>query len=177
MARKQQEEKWYSLFNNYDGYNFEEIKKELEEINECELSDNQVWDCISNTEYNEWKEMLSILQKAGGCNKWIVDGSVGRWNGKNHGMKIFENAEEMVQEITQDCDYIKVEYSTKGGLRITASHHDGTNCFDCKLLNYNGLKQYRKWEWEGAFVKYSEYEMLEKLWDSNFYSKLARIKY
>ena len=175
----QKQETWHNLFNNFDGYDFDETKKELEEMNGCEfgeLTEQAVWDYISRQEQLDWEDMFETLnkteEKAYG---WIICGTAGTWRGNFPAMNIFDNAGDMIRSITKDCDFIKVEYSTKGKLRITAAHHDGTHCFECKLLNYNGHNTYDEWYTENRYYNLSEYQILEKLYNSNFYTRLPRI--
>ena len=169
------QETWHNIFNNFDGYNFDEIKKELEEMND-ELTEQAVWDYISQQEQLEWEDMLETLAKTEEiAYGWVICGSAGTWMGKIHAMDKFDNTGDMIRSITKDCDFIKVEYSTKGKLRITAAHHDGTNCFECKLLNYNGHNTYDEWNIGEKYNNLSEYQILKKLYNSNFYTRLPRI--
>ena len=172
----QKQETWHNLFNNFDGYNFDEIKKELEEMNECEFTEQAVWDYISQQEQLEWEDMLETLSKTEErAYGWVICGSAGTWRGKIPAMDIFGNMDDMIATITKDCELIKVEYSTQGKLRITAAHHDGTHCFECKLLNYNGHNTYDEWNIGEKYNNLSEYQILEKLYNSNFYTRLPRI--
>lgn len=175
MATKKQET-WYNLFNNFDGYNFDEIKKELEEINECEFTEQAVLNHISQQEQFDWEDMLETLAKTEErAYGWVICGAAGTWRGNFPAMDKFDNAGDMIRSITQDCDFIKVEYSTQGKLRIAAAHHDGTHCFECKLLNHNGHNTYNEWNFENKYYNLSEYQILEKLYNSNFYTRLPRI--
>ena len=176
----QKQESWYNLFNNFEGYNFDETKKELEQMNGCEfgeLTEQAVWDYISQQEQLEWEDMLETLAKTEerASYGWVICGSAGTWRGNFPAMDKFDNAGYMLRHITRDCDFIKVEYSTQGKLRITAAHHDGTHCFECKLLNYNGYITYDEWNIGEKYNNLSEYQILEKLYNSNFYTRLPRI--
>ena len=165
-----------TLFNNYcgEGYDFEEEKAMLEECNEREFTDEQVWDYIGEMEHEDWENAKSELKKVFGDRKVIAAGNAGTWQGTFEAAKIFDNVERALSAITKDCDYIKIE-SWNGHVKVTASHHDGTNCFGLKVLTEKGETLYENWDfsYRTRFANLTEYQILDKIWNSSNYSKLA----
>ena len=122
-----------TLFDNYD-CDFEGYKQDYLENNDVDsVSDNVVWDYISMLEKEDYKSALRELDLVSNGSKWIVSGKVGTWRGNFDAYKIFNSAEEMVQAIVQNCDYIKI-WLENNKLFVQATHHDGTYCFQCKVL-------------------------------------------
>jgi hypothetical protein len=60
-------------------------------------------------------------------------------------------------------------------VKVTASHHDGTNCFDLKVLTERGEILYDGWDfnYRTKFGNLTEYQILDKIWNDRHYSKLA----
>lgn len=174
MAKK---ETLFTLFNNYcgEGYDFEEIKDMLEECNGREFSDETVWEHIGDLERDDYDNALCELKKVFGSRKVIAAGSAGTWRGNFEAANIFDNVEAALRSITQHCDYIKIEYSKNGHVKVTASHHDGTNCFDLKVLTERGEILYEGWNfnYRTRFGNLTEYQILDKIWNDSHYSKLA----
>lgn len=165
-----------TLFSNYygEGYNFEEEKAMLEECNEREFSNKAVWEHIYDMEREDYENAMHELKKVFGSRKVIAAGSAGTWRGSFEAAKIFDNVEAALRSITKDCDYIKIE-SLNGHVKVTASHHDGTNCFDLKVLTERGEILYGNWDfnYHTKFGNLTEYQILDKIWNDKHYSKLA----
>lgn len=167
-----------TLFDNYN-CDFEEYKQDYLENNDVDsVSDNVVWDYISMIEEEDYKSALHELDLVSNGSKWIVSGKVGTWRGNFEAYKIFNSAKEMVQAIAQNCDYIKI-WLENNKLFVQASHHDGTNCFQCKLLTNKGLEMFDKWNC-GVDCKVGqmcENELYDLLFINNFFSKNIKINW
>ena len=177
MAKKNKQ-KEIVFFNNYEGYSFDfdTIKKELEKDNDCEFSEQAVWDYISTIERDDWECMLSDLKEIAGSSKIILNGLAGTWQGKIECAQIYNDIEEAIYKITKDCDYVKV-WSENGHLYIKASHHDGTHNLELKLITEKGWETYYNWlcsHCGDSLDKKTRYQVLEMIFNVNFYSKLPR---
>ena len=167
-----------TIFDNYNSYEVvEEIIKNLkadseyDEMSETELY-NYAYDLASEYEREEWEEMLSELDR-NLQTKWIVSANVGTWQGKREGYRIFEDTKDMMRTLSEHCDYIKV-WKENNNLFVKASHHDGTNNYQCKVLTPKGCIAFDYWNWgcgDGKLAEKSEFEICEFLFGSNFYSK------
>lgn len=78
----------------------------------------------------------------------------------------------MLYEFIKDCDYIHI-YDDKGHLYISATHHDGTNSVEVKILTEKGVELYDEWENdEGVFSNLSEMEIHTKIMNDNKFSEI-----
>lgn len=157
------------LFDNYPGcgYDFSEMKNNLEECNSCTMTDEQVWQYIGWCEQDDWNAMLEELSTIENANNWIARGKVGRWNGTSEGWSVFSTAETMLCALGKDCEYYSI-YIKEGSLHIECSHHDGKNYAECRLLTYDGNFIWDEWSslcGENAHLQ--EDEMLDLLWDNH----------
>lgn len=166
------------LFDNYNGYDFEDMKKSLAECNECDIksiTDNEVWDAISEEEDEMYSNAKWELKSIFGDNeKVIVCGSCGTWRGKFDAMNIFDNIEKALYACVKDCDYIKIEVEGRK-VKVKSSHHDGTNYFEIKKVTDKGKRLYDNWNYQDSPCNndLSEYEILEKIWNNSHYSHLV----
>ena len=95
---------------------------------------------------------------------FILCGDVSTWRGKLAG-GCYVNEFNDLYKFWDRCDYIKV-YDEGGHLYIEASHHDGNNYAELKELTRKGSEYAGEHYWE------SDQEVHEKLWNSNFYTRL-----
>jgi hypothetical protein len=180
MAKQTKKQNIVVLFNNYDNYDFEEYKKDYIENNEIDgdVSDQTIWDYISYLEQIDWAEMMSLLDKVWDYNKCIINGTAGTWQGRRECGQVYDTLQDAVYAITQNCDYVKV-WCENGHLYVQASHHDGTHNMEIKLFTKKGNDTYNNWLWSccGASLdSKSRYEVLETLFDNNFFSRLPRVE-
>ena len=161
------------LFNNYEGYEFEQIKKDILECNGLdEISDQCVWNTISDYEKEDYEEAISLLKKAFGDNKVIVSGTIGRWDGHYSGGNIFQSIEKAIDECVKDCGYIKITQMPDKLIYVECSHHDGTNVFYIKVLTERGWVLYDNWNYGiGKYAGCKGYDVLDKIWNDTHYSR------
>ena len=167
------------LFNNYD-CNFDEYKQDYIENNEIEgdVSDQIIWDYISELEHIYWKDMLKEISHIDNYKKCVAFGTAGTWQGRRDCGKIYDTIEDAINGIIKNCDYIKV-WSENGHLYIQATHHDGTHNFEIKPLTYKGWETWDSWNSSycgKSLYNKSEYEVLDMLFNCNLFSKLPRIE-
>ena len=62
------------LFDNYDGYDFETIKEELEELNGIAPTEQDVYYLIAIREEKDWKETKELLEQIDSCFGFIIKG-------------------------------------------------------------------------------------------------------
>lgn len=126
-------------------------------------------------EYEDWeylRDLVDEIEKLNDCRAWIAKGTIGRWDGRREGAKMFDTFAKMFNAITQDCDYIKVEI-VNGKLTITATHHDGTNCMECRAVNQRGYNVYDNWSYgyHTTLGHLNEFSVLKKIFANNLFSK------
>lgn len=98
MARKN-----YVVFDNYDNYDFDKFKEELEEA-----SDEEVCNCIAEVMAEDWDTAKWLLEDDLGDSYLLVVGTVGLWRGNFPAGKICKDLDEVFQGTLSDCDYKKV---------------------------------------------------------------------
>lgn len=163
------------LFDNYSGYDFEDMKKGLAEWNERDIesiTDDEVWDAINDEESEDYDNAKWELKAMFGKDeRVIVCGSCGTWQGNRDAMRICDNVEDALYECTKDCDYIKIEVEGRK-VKVKSTHHDGTNYFEIKKLTDKGKSLYDNWDYQysSRLQGLSEYEVLEKIWNDSHYS-------
>ena len=167
MAKKVKE---ITLFDNYSGYDFDEVKQELEECNECTFTDEQVWDTIRDYEEEDWRNAIDTLKDLCGDNKVIAYGSCGTWRGNFDASKMFDNIEKAIHTCVDDCDYIEIKVNAVGNIAVRATHHDGTNSFEIRVVTEKGENYFDKWNYSDTTTM-TEYQVLEKIFGSKVYSK------
>lgn len=166
------------LFDNYNNYDFEDMKKSLAELNERDIesiSDDEVWDSIREEENKMFSiAKLDLKEMFGDNEKVIARGTCGIWRGKFDAIKIFDNIEKALYACIKDCDYIKIEIEGKK-VKVSSSHHDGSNYFEIKKVTEMGEKMYDNWNYQyrSRLQGLSEYEILEKIWNNSHYSHLV----
>ena len=161
------------LFDNYDGYDFEQVKADLLENNGWDdISDENVYSAMSDLEYEDWLYCKSLLRHAVD-GKILTKGKAGRWYGNRAALKLFDDIDAAIDAIIQDCDYIRV-WEDKNHLYIRASHHDGTNEFEIKQVTPDGERIYHNWNYsyDPRTENLDEWQILDKMWNSSKYSHI-----
>ena len=155
------------LYSNYfDGNEFEDAKDFLMEDTDEEPSDDAVWNEVYANDDLNWDdfcyELETFMKNESG--RFLIFGSVGRWNGRCDGGKIVCKFDELYPA-WQDCDYIEFS-DRKGHLELRCSHHDGTNYWEIKELTLAGEKYADTHRWD-----YDE-DVHSVLLSSNFFTRL-----
>ena len=177
MAKKAKEVKVTTLFDNYEGYNFEEEKAALQECNpDTTITDEMVWDSIRDMEDEDWSLCKHYLEDVCGDSRVIVSGYAGTWQGNIEAAKIFENVTDALAACVKDCDYMKVMQFPNGLVEVKASHHDGTNIFYLRRVTDKGWDFYDRWNfgYRTHYAHLKEFEILKKIWESGVYSRLIK---
>ena len=167
--------KKHTIFDNYDvsaAYSYalenlieNEIYDDIEEVPE-----SAVWDEVYEMENINWDDARREMEQFFDGKMLLVGGSVGRWDGTYAAGKVIKY--EDLWKCWQDCDYISI-YDQGGHFHIEASHHDGTNHFEVKILTEKGAELYDRWDYDWTiWQNCSEREVHEKLWKNTKYSHI-----
>lgn len=165
------------IYDNYDlwkTYPDEEIKEYFMEENgyeEDEITDEMIWKeryFLNETNWEEEKERLKKFFLNG--NKWILFGTVGRWDGLYRAGTLFDTFDDFFYKATSDCNYWKF-YDENGHLYLTCSHHDGTCCYEIKEVTDKGVQYFDNWEYNWDDKRSEEYVHTQII---NKYSRLPR---
>ena len=139
----------YDNYNLWETYPDKEIKEYFMEENgyeEDEITDEMIWEerhFLDEINWEEEKERLEKFFLDG--NKWILFGTVGRWNGLYRAGTLFDTFDDFFYKATRDCDYWKF-YDENGHLYLTCSHHDGTCHYEIKEVTDKGIQYLENWE-------------------------------
>lgn len=133
-----------------------------------DIPDSEVWDEMSFNEQIDWEEVTNELKRFFDDEEILVIGSVGRWDGTYAAGKVISYNE--LWKCWNDCDYVEI-YDEDGHFYINASHHDGNNHFEVKLLTEEGIKYYSRWN-ENWNDSRSEQEIHTKLAESSRYTHI-----
>ena len=140
------------IYNNYDlceTYPDKEIKEYFMEesgYEEDEITDEMIWEerhFLDEINWEEEKERLEKFFLDG--NKWILFGTVGRWDGLYRAGTLFDTFDDFFYKATKDCAYWKF-YDENGHLYLTCSHHDGTCHYEIKEVTDKGIEYLDNWE-------------------------------
>lgn len=112
-----------------------------------EITDELMWKFRYRYDKNDWeieKERLEEFFLENG-ERWLLIGSVGRWDGVYPAGTVFETFDEFFYKATADCDYIHF-YDENGHLYLRCSHHDGTCHYEIRKITEQGIKFLERWE-------------------------------
>lgn len=171
----------FIIYNNYNLYdNYNEIKEFL--MNEYpaeEITEDKIYNKIYLEDSLNWEDEHKQLKDFfTGHGYFLLTGSAGRWNGKQSVGYIFNNFDDMFYKAVKDCNYIKI-WDENGHFYIQCSHHDGTNFFEIKRINYKAYNFINNWAYNWN-DKRTEEDIYNIIWNSNFLSALphyAKIVY
>ena len=146
----------YDLWEKYPDDEIDMIARECEWVDE----DEEITDEMRNRwRYQEdefdwdtaWNELTTFFQgKTVG-----FFGEIGLWHGVYRGGKIGD-FETLFYKAIEDCSYIKI-YDENGHMYLSCSHHDGTNCFEIKLVGDKGEEYLENWEYSWNDKRSEEY--------------------
>lgn len=134
-----------TLFDNYDPQEQYDYSSYLEwcEDNGIEPkgADSNDYSEYANDSINiDWDDLIENLK----CydiyhdRSWVVSGSLGLWNGPRRiCSEVSESLTELILKCVSGCDYFRIEYDDLC-VYVTASHHDGTNNFEIRMLSRCG---------------------------------------
>lgn len=157
------------IYENYDVCTmFDNARAFLLEEHAAEdITDQMVWDEVAFQDSLNWEDEHARLREFfTGHGYFLLMGSVGRWDGQHEAGYVFDNFDDMFYKAVKDCDYWKL-WDENGHFYFKCTHHDGTNFFEIKRINYKAVYFIENWENEK-----SEAEKHGIVWNSNFFSSL-----
>lgn len=126
----------------------------------------------SNDEVLDWENMVSEISAQG---MFVMQGSVGRWNGNCDAGTIVYDFEDFIYAISKDIDNWLI--TAKGNtIKILASHHDGTSVYYLKPLNQLGIDLVAEYE-DSDYCGFAECDRKfhAKLFNSRKYIKKLEV--
>ena len=135
---------------------------------ESEIPDSAIYDEIYDMLKMYWDDEKSMMEDFFDGKTLLVCGTCGTWRGNLAAGKVI--AYDELWKCWKDCDYISI-YDEGGHFYIKASHHDGTNHFEVKLLTEKGAEYYDRWE-NSYTDRRSEREIHEALWNNAHYTHI-----
>lgn len=168
-------EKRNVIFDNYDvnvwyDYAVENIIENERYSEKEEIPETEIWDEVAFLQQLNFDDEMEMMKSFFEGKTLLVCGNVGRWNGSFPAGKVIEFDE--LCNCWNDCDYIKI-YDENGHFFIQASHHDGTNVFEVKILTEKGADIWDRWNYyESNWENLNEREVHEKLWKNAKYTHI-----
>lgn len=147
-----------TLFSNYFPW---ELEKDARESLKAEgyknPSDEEIQSWICEQLDLDWSFVREELEKFfNDDSKWIIFGTVGRWDGTYKGSRIFTDFMEMFSKATKGCESWHL-YDINGHFYLDCSHHDGSNAFEIKRVTEKGVQYYENWEYSYSDHRTEEY--------------------
>lgn len=167
------------IFTNYDTTEREEYTREylLETIGEenewktvDDIPDNAVYEEMNFQEEIEWEDAMTEMRSFFKGKKLLVVGTCGLWYGNRPAGAVIDYDD--LYKCWNNCAYIEI-YDEGGHLYINGTHHDGTNCYEVKILTEKGVEMWDKWNYEWKIWQNDDEKTVhEKLWESSHYSHI-----
>lgn len=159
------------IYSNYDPEDYREGAIKNLELNEIEVTENNIQDEIYSMLQEDWDiEVERINELFNG--KIIVLGTTEQWTGKQSGGQIYNSWSDFISDFGEDCDYFKL-WDENGHFFVKCSHHDGTNICEIKPVTKAGEEYYDSWYYDVASIRRcgdKEYDVIEKMFNSSKYS-------
>lgn len=142
------------VYDNYDLFSDEAIQEVKNWLLECdysedEITDNIIYSYINDNDADNWETARTELENFFSDKyRCIIFGVVGRWNGTFAAGTIFDGDEiiDILNKALRDCDYISIT-DENGHLYISGTHHDGTVCYEVKILTDRGVEYLGNWDY------------------------------
>ena len=135
-----------TLYDNLN-YDFEDYKEYYQECYELtdeemeEISDNDIWDFISDRLAMDWDDLFANLSYSKNADTpCVITGSLGLWHGRPSIEPLAcEDIESAIRKCANNMDYVIVK-QVNGHIEVKGIHHDGTNNFEIHVLNDKGIR-------------------------------------
>lgn len=167
--------KKHIIYSNYDADDYKEgaIENILynfadEYADESEIPENVIYDEVYDMMEMYWEDEEHMMREFFDGKTLLVRGTFGSWHGDLPAGKVITYGE--LWKCWKDCDYIEL-YDEGGHFYIKASHHDGTNCYEVKLLTEKGAERYDNWEDDWNDPR-SDREIHDVLWNDSHYTHI-----
>ena len=165
------------LFDNYDLTEYREGAKEALTYDWLpEPDDDEIEQVVQDYLEEDWRDLSTFLDNSFDGHILIIRGAIGRWNGTAYGLARYKTWGDLISDFGKDCDYFKVWIENKH-LMLRCSHHDGNNTCEIKVMTDKGEQYYENWaNYSTQLDKYSEVEILNRIFDNSRYAKLPVIE-
>ena len=161
----------YNNYNLWEDYSDDTRAFLAEENPEEEITDNSIWEEIYFQDNLNWEDEHKRLKDFfTGHGYFMIRGYMGRWDGRRAAGYVFDDFDDMFYKAVKDCDYIKL-WDENGHFYLKCSHHDGTNLFEIKRINYKAYEFIDNWAYSWDDDR-TEAEIHSIVWNSNFLSSL-----
>ena len=132
-----------TIFDNSDVDMYYAAAKEFlieEGLDEDDITDDVIWDEVGDEEARAWDEAVKygLIPFLKGKTV-LMTGAVQRWDGTYAGGRIGA-FEDLFYALTEDCDYVRIT-DEDGRLYIEATHHDGTDSMEVRILTPHALSE------------------------------------
>lgn len=159
----------YDLWDDYPDEEIDRIARECEWVDEDEeITDEMRTEWRYREDEWNWECEQDYLEEFFKGKTVGFFGVIGLWNGI-YKVGNIGDFWTLYYKAVRDCDYIKI-YDENGHLYLTCSHHDGTNCFEIKILNDDAEDYYDRWSYGNDNRKM--YEVMTQIYKR--YSKIPR---
>ena len=152
--------------NFYAEENYNAAKDFLMETyeNPEDITEDDIWEEYNNILDLNWHDEKVMLETMfDGNNRFVLMGTIGRWDGPAEGGFTFSTVEEL-SLAWEGCDYIHL-YDENGHFFVEAAHHDGTNHYEIRQLTEAGIQYEIDHRWD-----MSPKDLHTRLW--KYYSRL-----
>lgn len=134
-----------------------------------DIPSEQIESILCSLRDEDWMVVIDEFDRFTKDNTLICTGTVQRWDGYYDGGTMIKNSYDL-RELLSEYPHIKI-YDEGGHLMIVASHHDGTDRFELKVLTKAGEKYYEN-HYGDIVYDDKKREVFTKLFDDSHYSKL-----
>lgn len=136
-----------------------------------DISDTRVYDEIDVQRGFIFEDEMEMIKSFFEDKQLLVCGSCGLWYGRVDGGKVI--TVDNLSDLWNDCGMCYIHlYDENGHFFVEVAHHDGTNCFEVKVLTEKGYEIYSDWEYDYRYSELSEREIHEKLWNDSHYTHI-----
>lgn len=133
------------LIQTEDEFTYDEYLEWCEEMGIEPAEENSVeyyqW-CNEESQANYEADRDNLEEVEIADETFVVTGSLGLWDGKHEVHPTFvDGLLKAIDYCSRGSEDMKAELDIKAGvINVYGYHHDGTNCFEIRMLNKNGLK-------------------------------------
>lgn len=157
---------------NYDVslWDKDEQREFFEETYDHVPSEDELCEFMEQTNSEYLDDVISEIEHyeaIHGKKKYVIRARLGLWNGTFDGGKVVCGLANVIHECFEDFNSIYVDGRC---LKISASHHDGTNTFEIKELTDKGVTYVERHDYDTE-----PRELHAKLFGSSNYSREVKL--
>ena len=156
--------------SDVSSWNQEECREAYEESYGCTPTEEELYEFMEKSNAYPLDDIISEIrshERSHGAKSYVVLAKLGLWNGPADGGKIIHGLSSVIQECFEDYNRLCVEGRR---LKISASHHDGTNTFEIKELTDKGVDYADRHDYDTE-----PRELHAKLFSSSNYSREVKL--